>query len=95
MKKIILSFTTLILLSCASRLYVPKEAANSNNDVADLKEGRTLYVNNCANCHQLYMPNQFNKTDWAYNLNQMQARANITNEQKELIYSYLAQASKN
>jgi hypothetical protein len=41
------------------------------------------------------MPNQFNKTDWAYNLNQMQARANITNEQKELIYSYLAQASKN
>ncbi len=95
MKKIILSFSTLIVLSCASKLYIPKEETNNNEDIAALKEGRTLYVNNCANCHQLYMPNQFNKTDWAYNLDQMQTRANITNEQKELIYNYLAQGSKN
>ncbi len=94
MKRNILLFTLFILLSCTSKLYIPKEDANDGNITA-LKEGRTLYVNNCSSCHQLYMPNQFNKTDWAYNLNEMQARANITNEQKDLIYSYLAQGSKN
>ncbi len=93
MKKInVLSFCFL-LLSCASQLYVPTESINSVS-VENLKEGRKLYVNNCASCHQLYEPNKCDATKWKHNLDEMQARAKITDNQKKLVYDYLVNAPK-
>ncbi len=93
MKKYCLYSLFLILFSCSSQLYVPKQASGSNT-VAQLNEGRELYVNHCASCHQLYLPNQYTATEWVINLEEMQARAHITDNQRKTIYQYLVNAPK-
>ena len=93
MKKYGLFALCLFLLSCSSQLYFPIESVNSVS-VENLKKGRELYVNNCSSCHQLYMTNQYDATTWKNNLDEMQARAKITNEQKKIIYNYLISAPK-
>lgn len=93
MKKYILSCLFLILISCSTQLYVPVQGANTVS-IEELKQGRALYVNNCASCHQLYLPKQFTNEVWIHNLNEMQVRAKITDIDKDKIYKYLANAPK-
>jgi mono/diheme cytochrome c family protein len=92
MKRLIL-IPALFLVSCNSQLYIPLQEVNSIS-VENLKKGRDLYVNNCSSCHQLYLPNQYNNKAWQYNLDQMQTKAKITDDQKKLIYDYLINAPK-
>ena len=82
-----------LLFSCASQLYVPTESVNSVS-VENLKKGRALYTNNCSSCHQLYMPNQYNAATWKHNLDEMQERAKISDDQKKLVYDYLVSSPK-
>lgn len=82
-----------LLISCSSQLYVPTKNVNSVS-VENLTKGRDLYVNNCASCHQLYMPNQYDATIWKRNLDEMQERAKITDDQKKLVFDYLVSAPK-
>jgi hypothetical protein len=93
MKKIFLFFVVLILTSCATELYVPKQAS-ANTSLADLKKGRDLYVKKCSGCHQLYLPKQYDEKNWKINLNMMQAEAEISDEEKQLIYQYITSAPK-
>lgn len=93
MKKFGVLFFCFFLVSCASKLYVPIESVNSVS-AANLKQGRELYVNNCGSCHQLYMPNQYDAGTWKHNLDEMQARAKITENQKKLVYDYLVNAPR-
>jgi len=92
MKKLFI-IPALFLISCSSQLYIPLQEVNSIS-VENLKKGRDLYVNNCSSCHQLYLPNQYNAEAWQHNLDQMQLKAKITDEQKKLIYEYLVNAPK-
>lgn len=90
MKKYFLFSPLLLLLlaSCSTALYQPVSDGN-NAHLDDLKKGRALYVNTCAGCHQLYLPNKFSAKEWKTNLDEMQSRAKITDADKELIYQYL------
>ena len=63
MKKIVLIGLLLCLCSCGSQLYIPTES-KANISVENLQEGRKIYVNNCASCHQLYAPNKYKSGDW-------------------------------
>ena len=92
-KQITIVVISSLFISCASQLYIPTESINSVS-TENLKEGRKLYVNNCASCHQLYLPNQYDAQTWQHNLDEMQARAKITDNQKKLIYDYLLNAPK-
>ena len=92
-KQITIVVISSLFISCASQLYIPTESINSVS-IENLKEGRKLYVNNCASCHQLYLPNQYDAQTWQHNLDEMQARAKITDNQKKLIYDYLLNAPK-
>ena len=83
----------LVLLACSSQLYIPAESSATVSFV-DLKKGRELYVNNCASCHQLYTPNKFSEKEWTENLNEMQPKAKITDEEKQLIYQYITNAPR-
>lgn len=87
------SLVLLLLTSCSTTLYQPVNNIN-NTLVEDLKKGRELYVNNCASCHQLYMPNKYTDEKWKINLDEMQVRAKITNSEKELIYQYIINVPK-
>ena len=93
MKKLIPYLLFLVLYSCGNALYLPIENKGSDT-VENLKKGRTLYSNNCGSCHQLYLPNRFSTAIWEKNLNEMQPKAKITDEQKLLIYKYLINAPK-
>jgi mono/diheme cytochrome c family protein len=93
MKKAILFGLFLLLASCATTLYVPLQSVGSIS-IENLKKGRELYVNNCASCHQLYMPNRYNEKQWIHNLDEMQVRAKISDTDKKLILDYLVNAPK-
>ena len=93
MKKIFVYSLFLVLLSCSSQLYMPTESS-ATNSLTELKKGRELYVNNCASCHQLYAPNKYDSKTWIHNLDEMQPKAKITDEQKKLIFDYLVNAPK-
>lgn len=88
-----ISTVSILLCSCSIQLYIPTEGSNMVT-LENLKAGRTLYVNNCASCHQLYAPNKYDDSTWKHNLDEMQVRAKITDDQKKLVYDYLINAPK-
>ena len=56
---------------------------------AELAQGRALFVNNCAKCHDLYSPKDFNAEQWKPIMLSMQKKAKISDEEREIIYAYL------
>ena len=93
MKKISLFIAILGLASCGTHLYTPTET-KSSVPLDNLVKGKDLYVNNCASCHELYNPSRFSPKRWTSILEEMQPKAKITNEQKDLIYAYLTNEPK-
>ncbi len=49
------------------------------------KDGKTLYLNNCTNCHGLYKGSDFSPEAWKPILLKMQKQAQISDEERELI----------
>lgn len=84
------------LIGCASALYLPtqRDADAQHVSLAALQEGRTLYINNCGACHNLYLPSAYTAREWVPILNEMQQPAKITDEQKRLIAAYLGSGAK-
>lgn len=93
MKKILFYCLSFLFFSCSSQLYIPLEAV-SNVSLDDLKTGREIYVKKCSNCHQLHLPKQYTEKVWLTNLNEMQNRAKISDDEKQLIYQYIVSAPK-
>jgi cytochrome c2 len=93
MKKIFFLGSILLLISCSSQLYIPIEATPTVS-LENLKTGREIYVKKCSSCHQLHLPNQYTEKVWMHNLNEMQVRAKISDEEKQLIYQYITNAPK-
>ncbi len=61
--------------------------------VTDLAEGRDLYQGRCASCHQLYEPHAFTPEKWEVELEEMSARARLSEPQELLILQYLVSVS--
>jgi cytochrome c5 len=55
----------------------------------ELAEGKSLYENNCAKCHQLYNPKDFNEDQWFQITLKMQPMAEISDEVRQKIYKYV------
>ncbi|HEX5002037.1 MAG TPA: cytochrome c [Bacteroidia bacterium] len=89
-KKTLFAFILIGLTGCATSLYVPtQEMASNDATLEQLTEGRALYASKCGNCHKLHRPAEYDAERWTRNLNKMQKRAKITEEEKGLIYQYL------
>lgn len=54
-----------------------------------LADARSLYVAKCAGCHSLYPPQRVVSGDFPANLEEMAARAELDDTQRELITRYL------
>ncbi len=93
MKKTAIIVFAVVLQSCSSQLYIPVSNAGEIA-IENLQKGRRLYVDNCASCHQLFLPQKYDNSKWQKNLDEMQIRSKITDEQKKLIYEYLVNAPK-
>ena len=87
MKYLITAFIALLVFGCSPSLYKP--------DVADaklqesLQAGRKLYVSRCSNCHNLHLPKEFTSEIWRKQVDLMQVRAGISDDEKNLILNYL------
>jgi len=84
------------LFSCISALYIPteKDALTQNTSLEKLQEGRALYTNKCASCHNLHLPAGYTTSEWEHIITKMQKRAKIDDKQKELISQYLQTDAK-
>jgi mono/diheme cytochrome c family protein len=87
MKFLLTAFIALLIFGCSPSLYKP--------DVADAKlqesllAGRKIYVSRCSNCHNLHLPKEFTSEIWKKQVDLMQVRAGISDDEKNLILNYL------
>lgn len=75
------------MISCNETLYIP--ISNDTSEQSKLIAGRTLYVQKCSSCHNLYLPERFSDEKWDKKLDTMQVRAKIDNSERQLIYHYI------
>lgn len=103
MKLRIVAFATIgiVMYSCSPKIAPtppppppappePIAAVETTPAVLDeLAEGKSLYENNCAKCHQLYNPKDFNEDQWFQITLKMQPMADISDEVRQKIYKYV------
>jgi mono/diheme cytochrome c family protein len=72
-------------------LYTPTSSdVSPTATLQDLQSGRTLYVNNCGQCHNYYMPEDYSSTQWATILSSMAPRTGMTSAQVQLVKKYVS-----
>src|SRR5262249_32937310 len=86
----ILVLLVIAAVGCKSTLYMP--ASNNPDEQQKLLAGRDLYIQRCGSCHNLHFPQEFKADEWKKKIGEMQMRAKINDEQKELILNYLVSA---
>lgn len=76
-----------ILFSCAPKPAVlPTEHAITEESLA---QGKTIFVNSCAICHDLPKAREHSVADWVGIMNTMAKKAKLTNEQHVMVYDYI------
>ena len=77
-----------------SNLYVPAESdTTATATLEDLTQGRTLYIQNCNACHQLYSPDRFSVSEWKNIIRQMGPRTKMSDAEIELVTKYLSKGN--
>ena len=76
-----------ILYGCSPTLYIP--ASTDATEQQQLLSGRTIYVDHCSSCHNLHFPKEYNAEGWKKQLDKMQLKAKITDQEKQLVLKYL------
>ncbi len=96
MHKIVILLLLFILISCGAALYIPDQidANHSGISLDTLKEGRVLYVKNCAACHNLRLPERFTREEWDTIIPRMQIKAKLNDRQAGLIKKFIEARSK-
>ena len=85
------------LASCESANYVPPVtakmvSANSQRqevDLRKLREGRTLFVHRCIECHTLPALWHYTPKDWAGIVNDMSHRASLKPAERDAVIAYI------
>ena len=67
----------------------PTKEANKMVMTVALAEGKNLYENNCAKCHDLFKPQDYSKEAWAPILVSMQEKASLSDMQMATISNYI------
>lgn len=94
-------FAVACLGACASAIPEPtpahvERARASNPDVslADLQQGRELFIGRCAGCHALPLPSDHSPKEWATVLERMTPLAQLDEDESARVESYLAATSQ-
>jgi hypothetical protein len=97
MRKNKLFFPALILvllLSCTkvstTALYTPVSTdATANATLQELQDGRTLYINNCGKCHNLFSPDDYSVNNWKTIMSGMAPKTSMNAAQVTLVTKYV------
>ena len=86
----------LLICKCSSALYKPGiyDAQKYGTTLDTLIAGRKLYVEKCASCHTIYLPEKYTRQEWSFETDRMQVRSGITTDEKKVILKYLESGSK-
>ena len=76
-------------------LYVPSDSdVTANATLAELQQGRTLYMNNCGACHNLYSPDNYSPASWKSILPNMVSRTNLSQADAALVTKYVCKGKQ-
>jgi len=94
MKKMILSgiAASALLMSCG-----PKSTAVTGpkyTSAEQLAQGKTIFENSCAKCHQLPEPTKHDNEGWIKTLSRMAPKAKLNDDQHQMVYDYLISVNK-
>jgi hypothetical protein len=85
-----------LLISCESTIYVPPVTSQmatprkeQHVDLAMLREGRTLFVHRCIECHTLPVLWRYRTEDWPGIVDSMSHRASLKPAEREAIVAYI------
>ncbi len=86
-----------LLYACSPALYLPTLADADRVGVSadSLLIGRSLYVNHCGSCHNLHLPEQYNRQHWEKEIPEMRIKAKISAEEAKLITNFILARCKN
>lgn len=99
MKKIIYTATFGLLISCSQSTVEPVTTTSTTTEkkVAtseELAQGKTLSEQNCAKCHKLFVPGDFNAKTWNHEVPVMAKKAKLSEAQGDLILVYVLAGAK-
>ncbi len=99
MKWFFIVATLEIFWSCTkiptSNIYTPVSSdATVNATLAELQEGRALYINNCGRCHSLYSPDDFSVSTWKTIIPVMAPRTGLDGSQVTLVTKYVTRGNQ-
>jgi len=58
-------------------------------DLATLREGRSLFVSRCIECHTLPMASRFTESDWPCIVREMGERAKLKPAERDAVLAYI------
>ncbi len=78
---------------------IPHISSDKNEQVkmsqhVDLEHGRTLYIANCAGCHQLHATSEYTAKEWDDVFGEMSQKAHLSSEDSLSVLSYLHATAK-
>jgi len=75
--------------------YVPSTTdVTVNATLAELQQGRTLFINNCGACHGLYSPDNYTPTNWKSILSTMIPKTNLSQSDAVLVTKYVCRGKQ-
>jgi hypothetical protein len=84
-----LAILGVLIYSCSPKVAAPVAEVKKIEMTPELAEGKSLYENNCAQCHKLFPVTKHTKEEWVPVLDRMAKKAKITDQQKTLVYNYI------
>lgn len=88
---------TLLLTACAPQLYQPSETQvqwlqtnrNATVTTTELEQGKTLYADNCQQCHELHLPERYTLAEWNSIFPNMAPKTSLDEAGKKKVLYYL------
>jgi cytochrome c5 len=96
-KYIVLGLLAVGIVSCTAKKAVVAPVATTVAEntlptiplTAELAAGKTIYEAKCGKCHDLPNNNNYSKERWKPIMVSMQKKAKISDDERELVYSYV------
>jgi mono/diheme cytochrome c family protein len=87
---LILALTLSCKKSSTGSLYIPvSDDATPTATIEELQQGRTLYINNCGRCHDLYSPDDYTVNQWRGIMPGMAPKTRMSSSEVTLVTKYV------
>lgn len=71
----------------------PARSADQPEPAGDVVRGAKAWVDNCARCHNMREPGEFNDDQWKVTVTHMRVRAGLTGQEARDILTFLQSAN--